>query len=139
MSIYVVLSSDGSSPYYPDNSPYKFKSHLNAPIVLGGTWKVALLEAEIQCSKSIEDTIYIHSSICQDSIVEGEKKTLLRRLMCIRPGDWTSILETPHYIPVNTKELFDVDIYITNRYDSQASFLNQPSTLTLHFKSFPFF
>lgn len=139
MSIYVVLSSDKSSEYYPGNTPYSFKSHLNAPIVLEGTWKVALLEAEIRSTISKEDTIYLHSSICQDSIVEGEKKPLLRRLLCYEPGNWTSVLDSPQYIPVNIKELYNIDILITDRHDSLASFLNQPSILTLHFKSFPFF
>ena len=139
MSIYVILSSDRSSSYFPNNTPYRFISHLNAPILLEGTWKVALIEADITSTLSKEEAIYLHSSICQDSIVEGEKKPLLRRLMSNSPGDWTSIIDSPHYIPVNTKELYDIDIYITNREDAKASFLNQPSTLTLHFKSFPFF
>ena len=139
MSIYVILSSDKSSNYFPENKPHRFKSHLNAPLVLEGTWKVALLEAEITSTLSKEDAIYLHSSICQDSIVEGEKKPLLRRLISNRPGDWTTTIDSPHYIPVNTKELYDIDIYITDRQDSKASFLNQPSTLTLHFKSLPFF
>lgn len=139
MSIYVILSSDKSSNYYPNNTPYCFKSHLNAPIVLEGTWKVALLETEIKSTLSKEDSLYLHSSMCQDSIIEGEKRPLLRRISCYGPGDWSSILETPYYIPVNTKELYNIDILITDRNDSKASFLDKPSTLTLHFKSFPFF
>ena len=139
MSIYVVLSSDKSSKFFPNNEPYRFKSHLNAPIVLEGTWKVGLVEADITSTISKDDSIYLHSSICQESIVEGEKKPLLRRLMSNSPGDWTTIVESPFYIPVNVKELYNIDIYITDRYDITASFLNQPSTLTLHFKSFPFF
>jgi hypothetical protein len=73
-----------------------------------------------------------------DSIVEAEKKPMLRRLMYNAPGDWTSIVESPHYITVNAKELYNIDIYITDREDKDASFLDRPSTLTLHFKSFPF-
>lgn len=139
MSIYVVLSSDSSTAYFADNTPYNFKSHLNAPLILEGTWKVALIEADIISSHSKEDAIYVHSSICQESIVEGEKKPLLRRLISNDPGDWTTLVNLPHYIPVNVKELYDIDIYITDRNGEKASFLNKPSTLTLHFKSFPFF
>lgn len=139
MSIYVVLSSDKSYQYFPTNTPYRFKSHLNAPLVLDGRWKVAIIEADISCTLSKEDAIYLHSSICQNSIVEGKKKPLLRRLVPNKPGDWLMISELPHYIPVNTNELYDIDIYITDKQDNYASFLDRPSTLTLHFKSFPFF
>lgn len=137
--MYVVLSSDKSSEFYPNNKPYQFKSHLNAPIVLEGTWIVALIEADISSSFSNEEALYLHSSICKETIVEGEKKPLMRRLLANSPGDWRTILESPYYIPVNVKELCIIDIYITDRDDEKASFLNQPSTLTLHFKSFPFF
>ena len=139
MSIYVVLSSDKSYQYFPTNTPYRFKSHLNAPLVLDGRWKVAIIEADIACTLSKEDAIYLHSSICQNSIVEGKKKPLLRRLVPNKPGDWLMISELPHYIPVNTNELYGIDIYITDKQDNYASFLDRPSTLTLHFKSFPFF
>ena len=139
MSIYVVLSSDKSYQYFPTNTPYRFKSHLNAPLVLDGRWKVAIIEADIACTLSKEDAIYLHSSICQNSIVEGKKKPLLRRLVPNKPGDWLMISELPHYIPVNTNELYDIDIYITDKQDNYASFLDRPSTLTLHFKSFTFF
>jgi hypothetical protein len=64
----------------------KFKSHLNAPITLDGNWKMALIEADITSTLSKENTIYIYSCICQDSIVEEEKKPMLWRLMSNAPG-----------------------------------------------------
>jgi hypothetical protein len=100
---------------------------------------MALIEADITSTLSIENAIYIYSSICHDSIVEGEKKPMLWRLMFNAPEDWTSIVESSHSIPVNAKELYNIDIYITYREDKDASFLDRPSTLTLHFKSLPFF
>lgn len=139
MSIYVVLSSDMSSTYFPDNKPFRFKSHFNSPLLLEGSWKVALIEAEISSTLSKTEAIYLHSSICQDSIVEGDKKPLLRRIMSAAPSDWSTFIDLPHYIPINTNELYDIDIYIKDKQDNNASFLDRPSTLTLHFKSFPFF
>lgn len=139
MSIYVILSSDKSKDYFPNNKPYQFKSRLNAPLLLEGMWKVALVEADISCSMSKEESICLFSNICSESIIEGEKHPLLRKLSCTQPGDWTSILENPHYMLVNGKELYDISIYITDRHGQYASFLDQPSTITLHFKSFPFF
>lgn len=139
MSIYVVLSSDQSLRYYPNNKPNRFRSHLNVPLLLEGTWKVALVEVDVSCNLSIEDAIYICSPICQDSIVEGEKKPLLRRLMMHTPGVWSTIIDSPYYVPVNIKEMSDIEIYLTNKHEEEASFLDRPSTVTLHFKSFPFF
>lgn len=139
MSIYVVLSSDRSTKYFPDNKPYRFKSHLNTPLYLEGSWKVALVEADVISKLSKAEAVYLYSSICRDSIVEGDKKPLLRKLISNRPGDWTTIVDLPYYIPLSTSEIYDIDIYLTNKEDESASFLDQPSTLTLHFKSFPFF
>lgn len=125
--------------YFPNNKPFHFKSRFNSPLNLEGKWKVALIEADIRSSHSKEESIYLYSSICNDSIVEGEKQPLLRRLSSVLPGDWNSIFDSPHYILINSQELYDIDIYITDRDGNLASFLNQPSTITLHFKSFPFF
>lgn len=43
MSIYLTMSSDKSMEYFSQNEPYKFKTHLNAPLLLEGVWRVALV------------------------------------------------------------------------------------------------
>ena len=138
MSLYVILGSNNSLNYFPHNKPYRFRSQLNAPLNMNGMWKVALVEADISSSISKTDTVYLHSSICDDSIVNGQSEPLIRRLMASSTGNWSTILESPYYIPVKISEIYDVDIYITDEKGDLASFINQPSTVTLHFKAFPF-
>lgn len=74
MSMYVILSSDKSMKYFPNNKPYRFRSHLSSPLVLDGTWRVGLVEADITSTSSIQDSLYLHSNVCEESIVDGEKK-----------------------------------------------------------------
>lgn len=138
MSLYAILGSNNSLNYFPHNKPYRFRSQLNVPLNMNGMWKVALMEAEISTSLSKTDALYVYSNICGDSIVNGRSEPLLRRLMTAEPGNWSTILETPHYLPVKISEIYDIDIYITDETGELASFLNQPSTVTLHFKAFPF-
>jgi len=139
MSIYLTMSSDKSMEYFGQNKPYKFKTHLNAPLLLEGVWRVALVEADIICTTSRTDAIYLYSDICGESIVEGENRPLLRRLPASSVGNWLTIVDTPFYVPKKNNNIYDIDIYITTDQNSFASFLDQPSTITLHFKSFPFF
>lgn len=139
MSIYVTMSSDKALNYFPQNNSYTFKTHLNAPLLLEGVWRVALVDVDIVSSTSKTDAIYLYSSICGESIVEGEKKPLLRRLPATTRGNWSTSIEAPHYVSVKNNNIYDIDIYKTNNQDDLASFLDQPSTVTLHLKSFPFF
>lgn len=139
MSLYVILSSNKSLEYFPENVPSKFRSQLGSPLNMNGMWKVALVEANISSSLSMTNALYIHSKICDDSIVDGHRNPLLRRLMMFEPGNWSTVLESPHYVPIKISEMYDIDAYITDENGKLASFLDHPSTITLHFKSFPFF
>lgn len=114
MSVYVILSSDKSLNYFPNNKLFKFKSHLNSPLILNGKWKVALLESDIASSSSISKAVYLYSNVCGESTVEGEQKPLFQRLMASSPGNWSSIFETPHQVPVKIKEISSIEIFITN-------------------------
>ena len=133
------MSSDKAVEYFPNNKAYKFTSHLNTPLILNGIWRVALVEADITSNFSKTDPIYLSSNICGESIVDGEQKPLLRRLTAVDMGNWTTVLDTPHYVPVRINEIYDIEIYITDSQNHIASFLDNTSTVTLHFKSFPFF
>ena len=96
------------------------------------------MEVNISSSISKSNDIYLHSDICDDSNVNGNRKPLLRRLMTVEPGNWSAILETPHYVPVKLSEIDNIEIYITDEHGGLVSFLDYPSTVTLHFKAFPF-
>ncbi|CAC5362562.1 unnamed protein product [Mytilus coruscus] len=120
MSFYVTISNDKGKEYYPNNKAYKFTSHLNAPLILNGVWRVALVEADITSTNSKVDPIYLYSNICGESIIYGEQKPLLRRITAADLGNWSSILDSPHYIPVRVNEIYDIDIYKT---DSQNLYI----------------
>lgn len=100
---------------------------------------MALVEADITTNYSREDALYLHSNVCEESIVDGLEKPLLRRLTSTSMDNWITIFDTPHYHPVKTDLVYDIEIYVTSANDQLASFLNNTSTVTLHFKSFPFF
>jgi hypothetical protein len=72
MGVYITISSDKSLEYSPNNKSYKFKTHLRAPLLLEGTWRIALEEANIACTTSKNDAIYLYSDICGESIVESD-------------------------------------------------------------------
>lgn len=73
-----------------------------------------------------------------ESIVDGDQEPLLRKLQVNSSNNWDVIFEAGHYIPLKINNIADIDIYITTKEGVLASFLDQPSSVTLHFKAFPF-
>lgn len=140
MSMYAIVSSDSSLQYFPQNKSYHFKVHLNTPLTLEGIWKVALMEASVSTSKplKVSKPLCMYSNICGESIVNGEKEPLLRKLYSKSSTNWDVIFETGHYMPLKINNITDIDIYITTVEGVLASFLDQTSRITLHFKAFPF-
>lgn len=140
MSIYAIVSSDSSLHLYPENKAYHFKCHLNTPLHLEGVWRVALLEANVSAKKQMKTLkpLYVYSNICGESIVDGDQEPLLRKLQVSSSNNWDVIFEAGHYIPLKINNIADIDIYITTKEGVLASFLDQPSSVTLHFKAFPF-
>ena len=107
--------------------------------MLEGTWRVALIEADIVCTTSKTDAIYLYSDIYGEYIVECERRPLLRRLTCTSVGNWMTVAETTFYVPMQSNNIDEIDVYITTDQDVLASFLGQHSPITLHLKSFLFF
>jgi hypothetical protein len=77
----------------------KFNTHLSAPPSFEGTWRVALVEADIVCTTSRTDAIYLYSDISGESIVKGERRPLLRRIPSSYVGNWRTVVEMPVYVP----------------------------------------
>lgn len=102
MSIFAIISSYSSLQFFPQNKAYRFKCHLNTPLNLEGGWKVALVEANISSSKAlkVQKPLCVFSSICEESIVDGDKKPLLRKVQTSSPNNWNAIFEVGHYMPV---------------------------------------
>ena len=134
--------------------------HLKEPLSLQGTWKVALTEIYITESSPLPyKKLYLYSNICGDSIVAGEYHPLLRRLINDHVGYWrlindhvgywrlindhvgywAEIYELPNYVPVKRSEITDIEFYIKDEAVNYTSLLTNPVSITLYFRSFPFY
>ena len=142
MDRYLYIQSDESNAYFSDNKVYRFKVHLNLPLMLDGNWKVALTEFHVtDDSKSRTKTVenlYIYSDLCKESIVHGAELPLLRRLDKNKKNGWDYMLDAPYYLPVKRKEVREFLIYIKQEDGTYASDLKEPLHLTLHLKHYPF-
>lgn len=144
MEYFVYLNSNDSNALFPDNEVHKFKIHLKTPLILDGFWKIGLLEFDTRDSKrksktNSEQFLYLYSNICKDSIVKGEEKPLLRCLKKNVKDGWTYCFEHPIYLTVKRNLVTEMEFDIKDSNDEHASFLNEPVTLTLHLKQYPFY
>lgn len=140
MSFYMIVNSDRCSEYFPTNTAYRFSTYLKFPLALTGSWKVALAEIKVSDNRMHADShrdVYVYSSICEESIVDGEKQSLLRRLFH-NDGDYATVLPTLFYVPVKENEIDRFDVYIKDGDGNYASFLKGSTSVTLHFKKYPF-
>jgi hypothetical protein len=78
------------------------RTNLSAPLLLEGTWRIALVEVDISCTLSKTDAIYLYSDICGESIVDGQQRPLLRKL------NETYITTTPATVVEETGKLENV-------------------------------
>lgn len=86
MERYVYIKDNESNLYFIDNKPYHFKVRLQLPLNFDGYWKVALCEINFSRDTKIrkthvDDTVFIYSNICKESIVNGGEYSLLRRFL----------------------------------------------------------
>ena len=141
MDRYIYVKSDVSNIYFSENKVWRFKVHLNLPLLLPGMWKVALVEfnASEKSKSKANEGLYIYSDLCKESIVFGEERPLLRRLEKNQKNQWDYSLNNPFYVPVKRKEIQEFNIYIKLADDTEVSYLIEPLYLTLHFKPYPFF
>jgi hypothetical protein len=140
---YIYVKSDESNSYFIDNTSYKFKVQLKLPLYLYGKWKVALVHFHAtekgNSVTKVDEGLYIYSDLCQESIVYGEERPLLRRIEKSSKGRWDYTFNNPFYVPVKKQELRDLEIYIKREHDKDAIELMKPVYLTLHLKRYPFF
>jgi hypothetical protein len=103
----IYIKSDERNFYSLNNEVYKFKVHLNIPLIFDGFWKVTLTEFYIEkdkkhkISKSAEsDIIFITSDIIKESVVHGNEQPVLRRLRKTSTSAWNYIhvLDTSYSI-----------------------------------------
>jgi hypothetical protein len=83
-----------------------------------------------QVNTSKTEAIYLYSSICGESIVEGEKKPLLHRLPVTITGNWSTNIEAPFYVPVKYN---NIEVLLTISTSTKATF-QTPSSNSGAFK-----
>jgi hypothetical protein len=72
-------------------------------------------------------------------MVNGIFQPLLRRLCLISTDTDYYTFDNLLYISTIKSEVFDIKFYLTDENGDLAKFLTQSVSLTLHFKSYPFF
>ena len=143
MDYIVYIRSDESRDYFSQNTASKFRIHLKQPLFLKGFWMVALVE--FYCSESIkvsrkrDNVLYLFCDICKESVIDGEKKPILRRIPPSKKNQWMHLFASPFYLPVRKQEIYEMEFYIETQAGELASFLTEPLMITLRFKSYPFY
>ncbi len=140
MSHYMVLRSDQSLDYYPNNKPYHFKAKLQQNIELPGKWKIALLEIALreQSTASSKEELYIYCNLCGESVINGSNAPLLRRVVV--PSRKNTIFTSCYYIPVVKSEVNEIEIIVKDSHGVPVGkLLQQPVTLVIHLRAYPFY
>ena len=133
MSIYVIIHSDQSLDYFPDNQPFRFRTHFNQPLVLEGSWKVALCEIDIN-EKIQKPSLYVNCDLCQSIIIDGRTQNVLRKVNADVRRQFSNSFNWLFYLPVIKSEIREIEFVIKDTNDFTASFLTKPVCVTLHFK-----
>jgi hypothetical protein len=144
MDRYVYIRDDESNLYFTENKPYHFKVQLKFPLKFDGFWKVALCEIHFNRDTKIrkinvDDTVFIYSNICKESIVRGGEYSVLRKVSSKSKTEWSNIFDTPFYLPLTKNEFQELEFVIKTTDGELASFINSPVHITLHFKRYPFY
>ena len=129
-SLYFFLSSDDSKNYHPENSPHSFTIELPERLELNGNWEVSL--SDINIKDTFDTTLYIYSDVGEYSYVNNSMEPILR---VIYPSSYTKrVFSTRYYIPVRSKNLGRISVYIRDRNGSIPQNFLKNIELTLHLR-----
>ena len=130
---FLFLSSQDSLNYYPDNQQSDFSVYLPQVLHLEGVWTVAL--KEISLFNLARQELIIYCNICEDSVVNAAKLPILKRLSLPQNRNNPITLTYPDsfYIPVKTKQISTVRIYIQKQGNS-IKLGKGSTTCVLHLK-----
>ena len=132
MSFYVIIHSDRSLDYFPDNQPFQFKCYFDKPLTLEGNWELALCEKDIN-EKVQKPSLYVNCDLCQSIIVDGKSKTVLRKVNADMRRHFTNSFNWLFYVPVIKSQIREIQIDIKDANNRLATFLTKPVCVTLHF------
>jgi hypothetical protein len=101
--------------------------------------EISLQTDSIVKKKDLEQTLYIYSNICKETIVNGSEHSLLRRIEQNNERSWNYVFDTPFYFPLNRSEFQEIEFDIKTSNGDFATFISSPVHITLHFKRYPFY
>ena len=130
MSYYIICQSDQNPQYYPDNAPCSFKTKLRQTLELNGQWEIALTEITLREEHAKDDTLYIYTNICGESVINGVNAPLLRR--AVVPNNANTIFTPYYYLPVIKSEINEIEFNLETERGRAASHLAKPVTVVLH-------
>lgn len=114
MDYIVYIRSDECDDYFSQNQPYKFKVHLKTPLILKGFWTVALVEfySSVASKAKSDEVLHLFCNFCKESIIDGEMKPILRRILSTKKSQWLHAFSTLFHLPVLKQEIYEMEFYI---------------------------
>lgn len=89
--------------------------------------------------KQFKKSLNIFCNICEESILNGEKRHISRRVTVDNNRQWNTRFHTPVYLnfikTLNVKRPTNLRSIYQDINDRDATFLQEPVLLTLHFKN----
>lgn len=124
-SFHIYLSSRDSESTFPENSASSFRCRLQDRLPLSEAgWWCALLE--LRLPQEIKQPLYICSDFC-DSTIVGEFKLPTLALITDQVTHPNHVI----YVPVKTKELYVIHLYLSDRFGEKISLGSGTSYCTL--------
>ena len=129
-NIYLHVTNDDSTAYFPNNNASVFHVKLNKPLYLKGAWQLGVCELEIKCDLS--SYLYVVCSACQVLVVDGKQTRVLRALSVNKT--YHEIYPVIFYVPVETQFIDTIEFRLIQRNGTPISFKEQESFvhMTLH-------
>ena len=122
---------------YKDDDPANFRIDLGTTIELEGSWEMALLDIDLPTMKKGYNPIFLtlYSDVCSESIEDGVQRPVLHRVFKADfKGGKALTITTPRYVPINSKSIRNIHIYILDYRGEKPSFQQGRTTCTLHLR-----
>ena len=136
---WIYLSCKDSLAYNPQNKSNKFTVRLPEVLRFSEKWEVALTDLTYLSDFTVQKKptfLVIHSNICDDSIINGEKISILQKIFI---GEKTGKLEhgdisNLKYIRVKVNEISSIEIDIKTEEGDYCPFKENTFWCTLYFR-----
>ena len=134
--MYVYVDSAASLEYFKENKAVDFRVKLAKQLTLQGSWEVAVVNVGFPAitSNYKAQIIYINSSICQDSVLNGTLQPILSSVHRKEFRKGHVVFSPPSYVRVNTDQLTVLRVYLRDSEGQSPSFHSGALYCTLHFR-----